>query len=209
VDISEILPTLEAVNAAELPAAGENARVPTEFPDGLEQYKEDYQEQIAVEEDLGAQPLWIYVAEIALEAPIIPATSVTVEMEEDGKTYEFIQWEAPDEFAVGWHSSSARLGKLGNTVLNGHHNVYGRVFRNLVYLQEGDFIQVYGSDDKWYTYVIANKMVLPEWNVPLETRIENAAWTLPSQDERLTLITCWPEQSASHRLIIVARPVHW
>ena len=129
-------------------------------------------------------------------------------MEEDGQTYELVQWEAPDEKAAGWHSNSAPLGEIGNTVLNGHHNVYGKVFGSLVYLQEGDFIQVYGSDDKWYTYVVANKMVVPERDVPLQQRMENAAWILPSDDERLTLITCWPQQTNTHRLIIVASPVN-
>lgn len=202
------LPTLEAVSAEELSEFSDN---PTPVdPEGLGDLSEYMPDEGTPQEPKeGAVPLWIYIKKIALEEPIVAATSMTVEIEENGKTYEFVQWEAPDEEAVGWHTDSARLGVIGNTVLNGHHNSYGRVFRNLAYLQEGDYIQVYGDDGKWYTYVVANKMVLPEWNVTLEKRMENAAWILPSQDERLTLITCWPEQTNSHRLIIVAKPVHW
>lgn len=202
------LPTLEAVSAEELSEFSDN---PTPVdPEGLGDLSEYMPDEGTPQESQeGAVPLWIYIKKIALEEPIVDATSMTVEIEEDGKTYEFVQWEAPDEEAVGWHTDSARLGVAGNTVLNGHHNSSGRVFRDLAYLQEGDYIQVYGDDGQWYTYVVANKMVLPEWNVTLEKRMENAAWILPSQDERLTLITCWPEQTNSHRLIIVAKPVHW
>ncbi len=203
------LPTLESASAEELSGLSEN---PTPVdPVGLGELLdgETPGEATPEETEEGAVPVWIYIKKIALEKPIVAATSATVEVEENGETYEFVQWEAPDQEAVGWHTDSARLGVAGNTVLNGHHNSYGRVFRNLAYLQEGDYIQIYGDDGQWYTYVVANKMVLPEWNVTLEKRMENAAWILPSQDERLTLITCWPEQTNSHRLIIVARPVHW
>jgi LPXTG-site transpeptidase (sortase) family protein len=157
------------------------------------------------EQERVAEPQYIYIPTIALEAPVIPATSATVLIREGEDEVEFDQWLAPDEFAVGWHADSAPLGEVGNTVLNGHHNAFERVFRNLAYLQEGDVIQVYGGGE-WHNYVVANKMVLPEWGVPLEKRLENAMWIMPSQDERLTLVTCWPEQSNSHRLIIVAVP---
>jgi hypothetical protein len=40
----------------------------------------------------------------------------------------------------------------------------------------------------------------------LEIRLDNGRWILPTEDERLTLVTCWPEDSNSHRLIIVAVP---
>ena len=39
-----------------------------------------------------------------------------------------------------------------------------------------------------------------------KVRLANARWIQPSEDERLTLITCWPYESNTHRLIIVALP---
>ncbi len=202
----QMLPTLAAANPTEVNLADNPTPADPPINESLNDGTSDLTDP--AEEDK-VVPRWIYIKTIALDAPIIPATSTMVEVEEDGKTYRLVQWEAPDEEAAGWHSDTAPLGEVGNTVLNGHHNVYGKVFGHLAYLQEGDLIQIYGSDDQWYTYVVANKMVLPEEGVSLQKRMENAAWILPSTDERLTLITCWPEQSASHRLIIVARPVHW
>jgi len=148
-------------------------------------------------------PVRISIPAIDLTADIINATNKEIIQGE--KTY--IQWLAPDEYAIGWHFDSAFLGVPGNTVLNGHHNVYGKVFENLDKLVSGDEIFIYGNDFHIYQYVVSNTMILPERDVSFEERLENARWILPSEDERITLITCWPYFSNTHRLIIVASPI--
>ncbi len=148
-------------------------------------------------------PVRISIPVIDLTADIIQATNKEIIQGE--KTY--VQWSAPDEYAVGWHFDSAYLGVPGNTVLNGHHNVFGKVFKDLNMLVSGDEIFIYGTDLHVYKYVVSNTMILPERDVTLKVRLENARWILPSEDERITLITCWPYFSNTHRLIIVARPV--
>jgi sortase A len=50
-------------------------------------------------------------------------------------------------------------------------------------------------------------MILPEKYEQIEVRMNNAQWILPSVDERLTLISCWPYETNTHRLIVVARPL--
>ncbi len=147
-------------------------------------------------------PVRLVVPSINLEADIINAQQK--ELVQGDKTY--VQWLAPDEFAVGWHFESAFLGQPGNTVLNGHHNVFGKVFENLDKLVSGDEIFLYGNDSFEYKYIVSNTMILPERDVPFDERLENARWILSSEDERITLITCWPYFSNTHRLIIVARP---
>ena len=206
--VQEKMPTLDVVSSQALNEPEEILIQPTFSPDDLEtlQEVETEYEELSTEETKKVVPQWIYIPSLDLKAPIIPAESKKVVMRENDKLEEFVQWLAPDEFAIGWHGDSAGLGEIGNTVLNGHHNAYGKVFRNLAYLQEGDLIQVYGGET-WYNYVVSNKMVLPEWDVTIERRLQNAAWIQPSEDERLTLVTCWPEQTNSHRLIIVAQPV--
>lgn len=146
-------------------------------------------------------PERIVIPAINLDAPIIKAKSHLIKYQ----GYLFKQWLAPDEFAAGWQSS-ATLGKPGNVVLNGHHNEYGEVFGGLVDLEVGDTIQVY-SGSRVFNYEIANKMILPERDQPLSVRLANAQWIEPSTDERLTLITCWPKDNNTHRLIIVAVPI--
>ncbi|MFL7893660.1 MAG: sortase [Anaerolineales bacterium] len=147
-------------------------------------------------------PVRIVIPSINLDAPVIPAPV-------DFKTIagkEYLQWYVPDEYAVGWHTTSAMLGEPGNTVLNGHHNAHGEVFVSLVDINEGDTIWV-ESDSRRYRYQVTNKMIVPEKYEQLDIRMNNAQWILPSVDERLTLITCWPYETNTHRLIIVARPM--
>ncbi len=146
-------------------------------------------------------PERIVIPVINLDAPIVPAVMKRLLLDET--IYQ--EWLAPHEFAVGWHTTTALLGQRGNTVLNGHHNVDGMVFKDLHLLKAGDTIELYGGSLK-FTYIVVNVMILPEKGQEFKVRLENARWLLPSVDERITLITCWPATSNTHRLIVVARP---
>lgn len=146
-------------------------------------------------------PKHIQIPSINLDAEIGFATLRDVEV--DGKNYQ--QWVSPD-FIVGWHFTSALLGDPGNTVLNGHHNINGEVFKNLHLAQIGDEI-ILSSDVGEYHYQVVSVMILPEKYESEEVRLENAKWIQPSEDERITLITCWPYESNTHRVIVVAFPV--
>lgn len=150
----------------------------------------------------GDIPTRLVIPAIGLDAPVIPAETLIVKVA--GDSYQ--QWKSPDKPAGGWHESSALLGQPGNTVINGHHNIYGKVFARLVDLQPGDIIIAYGLQQA-YVYQVTNKMILPEKHQALDVRMDNARWILPSEDERLTLVTCWPAESNTHRLIIVATPL--
>jgi LPXTG-site transpeptidase (sortase) family protein len=143
----------------------------------------------------------IVIPSVGIDASVIVAQYNSTKI--DGET--FGQWEAPDELAAGWHPDSALLGQPGNTVINGHHNEYGEVFSNLVNAQVGDLIYVYSGTHK-FSFIIANRMILQERFVDMQTRIQNARWLASSDDTRLTLVTCWPKISNTHRLILVARP---
>ena len=146
-------------------------------------------------------PVRIVIPAIDLNAIVVPAKTRKILLQGD----VFEQWVAPNSFAAGWISSSAFLGERGNTVITGHHNDFGEVFGRLVDIKEGDSILVFSSD-LVYSYVVTNRMILPELDEPVSQRIENARWIGRSDDERLTLVTCWPKDSNTHRLILVARP---
>ncbi len=139
---------------------------------------------------------------IQLDAPVVPSGYELVEI--DGQVYQ--QWDAPNEYAAGWQQASAYLGMPGNTVLNGHNNIYGSVFSRLMDLNEGDTIEIYSGE--WVIlYTVTNKMLLPESGEDLSVRLENGRWMQPTTDERLTLVSCWPLDSNTHRVFIVAQPV--
>jgi LPXTG-site transpeptidase (sortase) family protein len=181
----------------------DTSNTPTSPPDGPVLSSQSQSASLFGEPDqtIGLIPDRLVIPSIDLDAPILPTKVKKIDFQ--GQTY--YQWLAPDKPAVGWHDSSALLGLPGNTVLNGHHNVYGKVFKDLVKLHEGDLIQVY-SGNQVFKYQVVLAMLLPERFKSLTVRLENARWILPTDDERLTLITCWPADSNTHRVIIVALP---
>jgi LPXTG-site transpeptidase (sortase) family protein len=146
-------------------------------------------------------PRHIEIPSIDLDAEIGFASLRDVEI--DGKTYQ--QWVAPADL-VGWHYESAVLGEPGNTVLNGHHNVFGEVFKELSLVEKGDQIVIQSDYGDFY-YKVASVMILPERFESSEVRLQNARWIQHSEDERLTLISCWPYESNTHRVIVVAFPI--
>jgi sortase A len=148
----------------------------------------------------GAPPNRLIISAINLDAPVVPI-GWHIE-EQDGQTVSV--WDVPD-YAAGWHQTSAYPGRPGNVVLNGHHNIRGEVFRHLIDLEPGARIQLH-ADGKVYYYTVSEKHILQEKGQPPEVRYQNALWIAPTADERLTLVTCWPYTSNTHRLIIVARP---
>ena len=150
----------------------------------------------------GLVPDRLVISSINLDAPIVPITYKNIlpgGLVQNG-------WETPNQFAAGWHVTSALLGVPGNTVLNGHHNAYGMVFKDLVMLKTGDGISVYSGFQEFRYQVVAN-MLLPEGFEPLSIRIENARWIEPTLDERITLVTCWPADNNTHRVVIIAVPI--
>lgn len=115
------------------------------------------------------------------------------------------EWGVPDHRAAGWLNTSAAFGMPGNTVLDGHHNIKGEAFRDLWLLQPGDELSLFaGGQVK--PYLVKEVMILPERDQPLEARFVNARYLQPTGDERLTLITCWPYESNTHRVIVIAFP---
>jgi LPXTG-site transpeptidase (sortase) family protein len=147
-------------------------------------------------------PSRLIIPGIHLDAPIVQALPSITTIQGQ----EFRIWDVPAGFLTGWHTDSAWLGQPGNLVLNGHHNVHGQVFARLIDLDLGDEILVAGQEYA-YHYRVTEKLLLPEKNQPLEVRLENALYILPTSETRLTLITCWPYETNTHRLILIAEPV--
>jgi sortase A len=147
-----------------------------------------------------APPDRIVAPAIGLDAPVVPVGWKTVE--ENGQT--FTEWEVAD-YAGGWHKTSAYPGNVGNIVIAGHHNIRGEVFRYVVNLEPGHIVDLYVGPTV-YRYVVTEKYILKEKGMPPEVRQENARWIAPTDDERLTLVTCWPYTNNTHRVVVVAKP---
>jgi sortase A len=150
-----------------------------------------------------APPSDLWIPALDLRAPV-----VAIEPREITLSGERVaQLDVPNAFAAGWNARSAPVGSPGNTVLVGHNNEYGEVFRNLDRLVVGDEIVLYTPSGE-RRYLATEVITLAEEWLPLADRLANAAWIAPSEDERLTLVTCWPYVSNTHRLVVVARPAN-
>lgn len=116
------------------------------------------------------------------------------------------QWDTV-EWAAGHHIGSAPIGGPGNTVLTGHTRGNGNgEFQNLWQLAAGDEVHVWDGIGREFTYVVESVNKVQEVGASLEQRQENARYMMPTDDTRLTLITCWPEWVYTHRIIVIARP---
>jgi sortase A len=146
-----------------------------------------------------------------IEIPSIAVDSKVVEVgwelvEQDGQ--QFAIWEVA-EFAVGHHMGSANPREDDNIVLAAHVGGYGKVFRDLYYVQEGDEIAL-TSNGVRYHYRVHERMLVDEEGAPEHQRQANAALLEPTGFETLTLITCWPltgPQRFSQRVIVRATPL--
>jgi sortase A len=123
--------------------------------------------------------------------------------EQDGQLVSV--WNVAD-YAAGFHRGSAYPGHIGNTVISGHHNIKGEVFRYIVDLEPNDEVILYVGEVA-YTYAVEEKLILPDKYVSAEQKRENGKWIRYFPDERLTLVTCWPYTSNTHRVIVIARPL--
>lgn len=106
----------------------------------------------------------------------------------DPKTLDLGVWLRPE---------TSTPDKGSNTVLSGHRWLYNNpssaVFYNLDKVKQGDHV-IMVWDGKIYVYVIGEiKTVLPT-----AVEVED-----PTDTERLTLYTCTPLWTATHRLVLV------
>ncbi len=143
----------------------------------------------------------IVIPTLDLDGPVVP---VSLERSEVGSEVE-VTWQVPDEYAAGWHDTSALLGESGNIVLNGHNTTRGEIFRDLYTLKVDDEIILHAGEIS-RTYAVSVTLILPEAGQPLEVRRANARYVMATDHERLTLVTCHPYGSLRNRLIVIAMP---
>jgi sortase A len=145
------------------------------------------------------------------ERIVIPSLKLDVPVVEVGWEARIVNGEAAGniwqtaDYAAGYHKTSVRPGEPGNLVLSGHNNIAGKVFAAVPDLEPGDRIYLEAGGAS-FPYVVEEKFVVQEEGASDEERRENARWIGDTPDERLTLVTCYPPWSNTHRAIVVARP---
>jgi LPXTG-site transpeptidase (sortase) family protein len=103
------------------------------------------------------------------------------------------QWEvAPMD--IGHHEGTGDPGQVGNVVLAGHRDINSALFRELDRLKPGDEVFVSNSLRE-YRYIVKESFVVG----PNHTEVMD-----PTDDKRVTLITCTPVGLDTQRLIVTA-----
>ncbi|HUS17318.1 MAG TPA: sortase [Chloroflexia bacterium] len=115
-------------------------------------------------------------------------------------------WQVAD-YAAGWLFGSAQPGQPGNSVFAGHNNWRGEVFRYLEFMHIGDEFTIYTSDSVAHRYRVTEMYKVPQSNANQAQVIANSRYAEDTPDERVTLITCWPYTTYTHRLIVIGHPI--
>lgn len=154
---------------------------------------------------VAGQPNHLVIPKLGLDTAIVDVGWEVVER--DGQ--RVTEWQTADN-AAGRHLNSARPGEKGNVVLSGHHNTKGEVFRSISEggLAVGDMLYLFDATGRRYSYQVSEVTEpLLEVGATEAQRLANASYIQPTQDARVTLVTCWPYISNTHRVIVVAKLV--
>lgn len=151
-------------------------------------------------------PVRLLIPRLGIDVPVVEVSWSVVFENGSWRT----EWETA-EGAAGHHRDSANPGEAGNMILSGHHNTKGEVFRLVSEIGQpgnalsvGDSILVVAEDGREYAYEVMRWDRFQEDGAdPTQVR-EHARYLAPTQSATLTLVTCWPYESNSHRVVVVA-----
>jgi sortase A len=147
------------------------------------------------------------IPSLSLDVPVVEMSWRIVET----KSGRVSEWLVPDN-AAGHHINSANLGEMGNVVISGHNNIRGKVFKAISVGFDpqqpdkfvGAKIRITGADGRSFDYVINTVYFFKEKGATLAERQENGRVMGDTAEPTLTIITCWPYTSNTHRIIIQA-----
>jgi len=167
----------------------------------------------------GQEPARLVIPDLKIDTKVVPMGWKVVKT----KSGQASEWQIPKNEA-GHHINSAQLGQPGNLVISGHNNIYARVFMKISQAWDNDTrvkvddftdrsdiltgreIMLYDAAGNEHRYTITDFYRLKDTGVSLQQRIANGRFIQPTDDTRLTIVTCWPPTNNTHRLVVVAVP---
>jgi len=146
---------------------------------------------MSAEDDKKFKEFGVEISKINIKAP------VTANVNGDNK----LEYNKSLTSGLAHYKGTELPGDGGNIFVFGHSSSdtdggpYAKIFRNLNDLNKGDKITVYYKNKKREYTVSEKKVVAADDLSPLNL----------TDDERLTLMTCWPIGTKEKRLIIIAK----
>jgi len=194
ISITHAAPTTARAESPEAPTPGlPNADSSPHVPNLLELAAREYGPRLILEVEIPA---------IDLSSPVV-AVGWVANGTGDGRSE--IEWDSPEALA-GWVVTSALPGDGSNIVLYGHNNLYASVFRDLGELRAGDEVSLKtGADTS--VYEVSKVLFLKIAFAGTEAVGDYEQYLRPTPKEQLTIISCWPPESNTHRVVVIAEPV--
>jgi len=106
-----------------------------------------------------------------------------------------LRYEIVPAYGVTRFADSAQLGQPGLSLMSGHDDIYGSIFRYLGRMHTGDAVVV-TQGAHTYRYVVRSVSVV----TPDDVRLLNVPYTRPT----LALISCTPYWVDTHRVVVIA-----
>ena len=168
----------------------------------------------------GGPPVRIVFPDLKIDAPVEEMGWQVVQTAQGPES----EWNIPED-AAGHHINSADLGESGNIVLSAHNNIYGKIFGPISWawdndgieqidaatdrshILDGRTVQLFNEAGQEYDFTVTSFYRIRDTGVSVSQRLENARFMEPTDSSQLTLITCWPPSSNTHRLVVIAEPV--
>ena len=168
---------------------------------------------------LASAPVRLVIPDLKLDVPVVEMGWRVVQTADGPRS----DWVIPKNEA-GHHINSALLGDADNLVISGHNNIFGEVFKPISFawdnatrvqvdnftdrsdLLNGRTIELFDAAGQEFKYTIAAFYRLKDTGVTTEQRIANGRFMEPTDQAQVTIITCCPPTSNTHRLVVVAVP---
>jgi LPXTG-site transpeptidase (sortase) family protein len=145
--------------------------------------------------------LGVEIPAIDINSPVVAVGWISKETAEGRPV---IEWDSPESLA-GWVVTSALPGDGSNIILYGHNNLHASIFRDLGKLRAGDEISLKTGEGK-LVYRVSEVLFLQTTFADPETLKSYEQYLQPTKEEQLTIISCWPPASNTHRVVVVAEP---
>lgn len=141
------------------------------------------------------RPLVQSLANIPLPTPS-PSHATRIQIPAIGVDAPVVQGDGWEQLkkGVGQHIGTPNPGEKGNIVLSAHNDVFGEIFRDLDRLKPGDEV-IISNAVQAYVYVVKQTLVVEP------TQVEVMA---PTQNEIVSLISCYPYMVDNQRIVVVA-----
>ncbi|MFF4187084.1 sortase [Streptomyces sp. NPDC001691] len=105
---------------------------------------------------------------------------------------------------VGHFPGTERPGQIGNYAIAGHRSgVASPAFKNIDRIKPGASISVTTASRVTYTYKVASVQTVSPSNVNVIAQVPGKPTATPTKP-MLTLVTCWPANGSSKRVVVTA-----